>query len=57
MVVLRKDTRVVDTPPPNFQIVSFVWSVEKSHCQINVVRRYVLISTMNFFRPFPRYSF
>ena len=49
MVVLRKDTRVVDTPPPNFQIVSFVWSVEKSHCQINVVRRYVLISTMNFF--------
>ena len=49
MVVLRKDTRVVNTPPPDFQNVSFYWSVEKCHCQINVVGRYVLISKMNFF--------
>ena len=27
---------------------SFDWSVKKSHCQINVVRRYVLTSKMNF---------
>ena len=47
MVVLRKDTRFVGTPPPNFQNVSFDRSVEKCHCQINVVGRYVLISKMN----------
>ena len=34
MVVWHKDTRVVKTPP--FRNVSFDWSVEKSHCQINV---------------------
>ena len=35
---------------------SFDWSVEKSHCQINVVGRYVLISEINFYL-FPRRSF
>ena len=48
MVVLCK---VVHTPhcrPPDFQNISFDWSVEKCHCQINVVGRYVLISKMNF---------
>ena len=43
MVVWRKDTRVANTPLP------VDWSVEKSHCQINVVGRHVLISKMNFF--------
>ena len=47
MVVLRKDIRFMGTPPPNFQNVSFDRSVEKCHCQINVVGRYVLISKMN----------
>ena len=38
---------------PDFQIiVSFDWSVEKSHCQINVVGRYMLISKMIFFYVF-----
>ena len=41
---------------PDFQNVSFDWSVEKCHCQINVVGRYVLISKMNFYL-FPRCSF
>ena len=35
--------------PPDFQDVSFDWPVEESHCQINVVGGYVLISGMNFF--------
>ena len=39
----------VNTPPLDFQNVSFDWSVEKSHCQINVEGRYVLLSKMNFF--------
>ena len=43
---------MVNTPPPDFQNVSFDWSVEKFHCQINVVGSYVLISKMNFFKIF-----
>ena len=41
---------------PDFQNISFDWSVEKCHCQINVVGRYVLISKMNFYL-FPHCSF
>ena len=52
MVVWRKDVHT----PPDFQNISFDWSVEKCHCQINVVGRYVLISTMNFYL-LPRCSF
>ena len=48
MVVWRKDGWVVNTPLPDFKNV-IDWSVEKSHCQINVVGRYALISKMNFF--------
>ena len=36
-----------------FENVSFDWSVEKCHCQIDVVGRYVLISKMNIFLSFP----
>ena len=38
----------------DFQNVSFDWSVDKFHCQINVVGRYVLISKMNVFKIFSR---
>ena len=43
------------SPITRFSNVSFDWSVEKCHCQINVVGRYVLISKMNFYL-FPRCS-
>ena len=44
------------SPITRFSNVSFDWSVEKCHCQINVVGRYVLISKMNFYL-FRRCSF
>ena len=44
------------SPITRFSNASFDWSVEKCHCQINVVGRYVLISKMNFYL-FPRCSF
>ena len=37
------------SPITIFSNGSFDWSVEKCHCQINVIGRYVLISKMNFF--------
>ena len=52
MVVRRLDPQVVNTPhrrSPDFQKLSFDWSVEKCNCQINAVGRYILISKMNFF--------
>ena len=36
------------SPITRFSNVSFDWSVEKCHCQINVEGRYVLISEMIF---------
>ena len=44
------------SPITRFSNVSFDWSVEKSHCQINVAGRYVLISKTNF-NLFPHCSF
>ena len=44
------------SPITRFSDVSFDLSVEKCHCQINVVGKYVLISKMNFYL-FPRCSF
>ena len=44
------------SPITRFSDVSLDWSVEKCHCQINVVGKYVLISKMNFYL-FPRCSF
>ena len=39
------DVKIHATSPiTRFSNVSFDWSVEKCHCQINVVRRYVLMS-------------
>ena len=37
------------SPITRFSNVSFHWSVEKCHCGINVVGKYVLISKMNSF--------
>ena len=49
MVVQRKVVQLPHRGSPDFQNISFDWSVVKYHCQINVVGRYVLISKMNFY--------
>ena len=56
MVVWRKAVHTPHRRSPDFQNISFDWSVEKWYCQINVVGSNVLISKMNFYR-FPRCSF
>ena len=46
--------RHATSPITRFSNVSFDWSVEKCHCEIDVVGRYVLISKMNVFSIFSR---